>query len=64
MRTWYHSLGFWSLLVWLGCCDGLMAIYSATQGEHTSILKGVSRTISIVNWFGCASRWVAPLLRF
>ena len=41
MRTWYHSLDFWSLLVWLGLVAmGLMAIYSATQGEAHQYLEG------------------------
>ncbi len=41
MRTWYRSLDFWSLLVWLGLVAmGLMAIYSATQGEAHQYLEG------------------------
>ena len=41
MRTWYHSLDFWSFLVWLGLVAmGLLAIYSATQGEAHQYLEG------------------------
>ena len=40
MRTWYHNLDYWSLLTWLALVAfGLLAIYSATQGEAHHYLK-------------------------
>jgi len=65
MRSWYHNLDYWTLILWLGLVImGLLAIYSATQGEAHEFCGGSVRNnfFRQVTWLGISAIFIVILL--